>query len=173
MVRLQFKPSNVGNGDIDKVNVIKSKTSKFETRELNPFLDEISPFDKSDEVVQNSQKIELIGLENCEYIIKNWYTDSKLNKTVLLIIGPIGCGKTTLVDNICIDLDIISLKINDTTKNKKDLLREIINFTQHDYYSKKNNKLIFLDEYQNSTSDSLSITDISNLLSINKVLNSI
>jgi ABC-type iron transport system FetAB ATPase subunit len=171
MVRLSFTPGGKGSSDSSSSSSIKSKTSKFETRELNPFINEVSPFDKSDEIVHKFKKIEIIGLENCEYIIKNWYSDSKLNKKSLLVIGPIGCGKSTLIDNICIDLAINLLKINDLTKNKKELLREIINFTQHDYYSKNINKLIFLDEYQNSTSDSLSITDISNLINVNESLN--
>ena len=163
MVRLQFTPKDIKKDQI----ILKSKTSKYETRELNPFLDESSPFDKSKQTVLVNSKVELIGLNNSEYVIKKWYTDSLKETTkILLIIGPIGCGKTTLVENICIDLDIISLKINDSTKCKKDLLREIISFTQHSYYSTNQNKLLFIDEYQNSTTDTLSITDICNLLSI-------
>jgi ABC-type iron transport system FetAB ATPase subunit len=161
MVKLQFNPS------LGKTCGIKSKTSKFETKELNPFLDEKSPFDKSSEIDIIKTRVELIGLNNSEYVIKKWYTDSLKELTkLLLIIGPIGCGKTTLIENICISLDIEVLKVNDSIKPKKDLLREIIIFTQHSYYSKNQNKLIFIDEYQNSMTDTLSITDISNLLNI-------
>jgi ABC-type iron transport system FetAB ATPase subunit len=163
MVRLQFNPSLNKKDQL----ILKSKTSKFEQRELNPFLDEKSPFDNSNRACNTKTKVELIGLSNSEYVIKKWYSESLKNLTkILLIIGPVGCGKTTLVENICIDLEIEVLKINDSIKCKKDLLREIISFTQHLYYSKNQNKLLFIDEYQNSPTDTLSITDISNLLSI-------
>ena len=55
MVRLQFTPKDNKKDQI----ILKSKTSKYETRELNPFLDESSPFDNSKQTILVNSKVEM------------------------------------------------------------------------------------------------------------------
>ena len=49
-----------------------------------------------------------LGLENTYHILKNWYLK---NDKILLMIGPIGCGKTTLIYHFCKENDISLLDI--------------------------------------------------------------
>ena len=192
MVNLKFNPKNPKKVD-EQLAVVRGKLSKSNNENnefrLNPFgntwntgttwntgntsTQEYSVVQGVQGVqgVPNEQVINLIGLENYYYIIKKWYSESLEDKNTkfLLLIGPTGCGKTTLVNNFCIENNILPFRTNDNIKNKKDLLKDIVNFTQfnniNSYSDKINNsnKLIFIDEYSNSVSDLLNISDLNYL----------
>ena len=57
---------------------------------------------------------DVIGLSDCKNTLKNWYTN---NNRILLLIGPTGCGKTSLVNLFCKENEI---SVYDT-KLKKDV----------------------------------------------------
>jgi len=109
---------------------------------------------------------DVIGLENCLYVFNEWYHSSKTNP--FLLIGPTGCGKTTLVESYCLEnkINLYTVKYSEFVKSKKDLLKEIQSFmeysTQSFFIKQKNveNKLILIDEFQNGNTDLLSTTDI-------------
>lgn len=176
MVKLTFNPKKDQNDLL--VSKITKKIEKVKITEI-PF--NLNPFQDN----ENCEKFEtnpesflpvkdIIGLENTSYILKNWYTQSlnDISKPLLLIIGPTGCGKTTLVDSFCKEEDIILYNVKFKDCSKKDLLREIILFSEYSSTSFFNveqtglKKLILIDEYQNGQNDLLSITDINRLLSI-------
>ena len=69
MVRLSFTPSDTGT--------LQSKTSK--KKEIN-----LNPLEQSCNEVPTVKQIhiEIIGLENCKYVLKNWfYTIKNKNAT--------------------------------------------------------------------------------------------
>jgi len=161
MVKLVFDPKNSTENE-----VVESLTSK--KREIN-----LNPFRFNESVIPETQPTEelklkdLIGLENCAYVLNEWYNNSK---KVLLIVGPVGCGKTTLVELYCKEnsIHLYNVRSSDTIKTKKELLKDIISFSQYSstsFFKKEScKKLILIDEYQNGQGDLLSITDINNLL---------
>jgi len=178
MVKLNFNPKKDPND-----NCVESKSTKKKVFNLNPF-NEIKHLDfsnlkisesKSNELVPKSTR-DLIGLENTCYILKEWYFNSLYDslKQFLLIIGPTGCGKSTLINLFCKEnnISLFTVKFSYNTKTKKDLLKEIILFCEYSSTSffEKNtnsvNKLILIDEYQNGQNDLLSITDINNLMNL-------
>ena len=168
MVKLVFNPSDNLNE-----NFIESRSSKKREVNLNPFSsnfeNELLPLE-NDKVKLELNLKDIVGLENCAYVLNEWYTKEKLK--MLLIIGPVGCGKTSLVELYCKEnsIQLYNVRQSETIKTKKDLLRDIVCFTQYSstsfFIKKENNnkKLILIDEYQNGQSDLLSITDINNLL---------
>jgi hypothetical protein len=167
MVKLVFNPS-----DKNEI-VVESKTSKKRDVNLNPFKNHeyIEPenvITKKSEYEPTSVK-DLVGLEICAYILNNWYLSSLKNemKKMLLLIGPVGCGKSSLIELYCKEnsIQLYTVKTTETIKTKKDLLKDIISFTIYTNFFVKNkcNKLILIDEYQNGQSDLLSISDINNL----------
>jgi len=103
---------------------------------------------------------DIIGLENCAYVLKEWYYK---NKKPFLIIGPIGCGKTTLIELFCKEENIQLYTIKSFDKTKKELLKDISLFYEFSFFKKNENKLIFIDEYQNGQSDLLNLIDIATL----------
>ena len=94
MVKLIFNPKD----NILK-NIPESKSSKKIDPNLNPFRDFISTNDLINIPTEYIPCKSLIGLENTHFILKSWYENSlkdTSNKNLLLI-GPTGCGKTTLI----------------------------------------------------------------------------
>ena len=179
MVKLVFNPK-----DTNSVVVGISKTSKKVSKQgnLETFVKSLNPFN-SDHFEEISVKINLpeittkdiVGLENCHYVLNKWYNDSllDLNSKLLLIIGPTGCGKTLLVETYCHEenISLYTVKFN-TVKTKKEMLKDIFNFIEYNscsFFSKSENqerKLILIDEYQNGQNDLLSISDINNFIAL-------
>ena len=175
MVKLTFNPKKEQNDIL--VSKITKKVEKIKITEvpfnLNPFRS--TELSEINEPLQSNLPVkDIIGLENTSYILKNWYTQSlkDINHPLLLIIGPTGCGKTTLVDSFCKEENIILYNVKFKDCSKKDLLREIVLFSEYSSTSFFNveqtglKKLILIDEYQNGQNDLLSITDINKLLTI-------
>jgi DNA polymerase III delta prime subunit len=164
MVKLIFNPKDSYNQkDISQISLSPFKNEELEL--IN---------DKQTKEGPKSTK-EIVGLENCHYVLKDWYNDKEKNNKALIIIGPIGCGKTTLVELFCNEenIHVYNVRYTETIKTKKDLLKELVSFcyysTNNFFVKQQNNKLIFIDEYQNGQNDVLSITDIQTLLNANKL----
>lgn len=180
MVRLIFNPKNqTKSSEVD----VKSKSTKcnkvqlgdISNLNLNPFesiQSSENPVECSQLQQQSELKIkDLVGLESTHYLLKNWYTQDP--KKHFLLIGPTGCGKTTLVELFCKENNILlfTTKVTENVKTKKDLLKELMLFKCYSNDSNaffndrnatcvKNKKMILIDEYQNGQNDLLSITDI-------------
>jgi DNA polymerase III delta prime subunit len=150
-----------------------SKKSKIPPTSLNPFVNDhycdslIIPSQISlfvDKYRPTNPK-DLIGLDHSYYFLKKWYFQE--NNNFLLIIGPIGCGKTSLVHVFSkeYDINVFDIKNSDLIETKQDAMNEIMKFSNYSFsFGKKpNNKIILIDEYQNSQNDLLTITDIQNL----------
>ena len=175
MVKLVFNPKNQTNltNLTNLTNVLKSKTSKKNENvnvsvSLNPFsnLNSLNSLNliKTDsrQTVETLKCRDLVGLENCNFILKKWYFS--LDNLFLLIIGPIGCGKTTLINSFCNEenINLLNLQCN---KPKRDILKDIDLFLDYSLQFFKNDgiqqkKIILIDEYQNGQNDSLTIMDI-------------
>jgi DNA polymerase III delta prime subunit len=167
MVKLIFNPKEK-NGN----QPVISLSSKKKEVNLNPFqnVEPIKPavVEKEPELTLKS----LAGLENCAYVLNEWY-NKKSNK-LLLLVGPVGCGKTTLVELYCKenDIQLYTVRPSENIKTKKDLLKDLIAFSQYSSTSffkqyQFTKKLILIDEYQNGQSDLLNLTDINTLLLLN------
>lgn len=162
MVKLAFKPTD---------KPVDCLVSKKPDVNFNPFSSDQCSFVQNN-VTQNQciAVKDLVGLENSAYILKNWYTQRNTLQN-LMIVGPTGCGKTTLVQSFCEEngIQLYNARVTETIKTKKDLLKEIFSFAEYSassFFIKRvssDPKLILIDEYQNSQSDILSISDIYNL----------
>jgi GTPase SAR1 family protein len=165
MVKLLFKPTE-NNETV--VSSITSKRPEYVDKDIRPFQKEQSEPDTQQTVPECLKLKDLIGLENCVYILDNWY---KNPTKLLLLIGPTGCGKTTLIESYCREneVQLYSIKSTDSTKTKRDLLKDLFAFAEcstTSFFIKRqttNKKLILIDEYQNGQGDVLTITDINNL----------
>ena len=128
MVKLLFKPGT----DTEAVSSITSKKvipeSKPE-RNLSPFNGVVLPEINQNKKVSLPTK-DIIGLENCCYVLNDWYSNG--NEKVLIIVGPTGCGKTTLVQSYCEEnsIELYILKSSETIKTKRELLRDIFCFAE-------------------------------------------
>jgi len=159
MVKLTFNKGSLSS--------LSSLTSKKVEKNLNPF--------KSEDYLQEDVTIklkklvtkDLVGLENCHFVLKKWYEGYQENVGKnLLIIGPTGCGKTTLVNLFCEEekINFLDIRLNDI-KTKKDILKEIeyfISYSNNNFFIRNNSKkLILIDNYH--TGLNFSLTDISEI----------
>jgi GTPase SAR1 family protein len=109
----------------------------------------------------NHDHIELVGLDDCRRAVKEWYYSTE---QLLLLVGPTGCGKSSLVKLFCKEENII---LYDYIP-KKDIVKDITLFTEYtsgNFFNKQNfKKLVLFDEYA-----SFNLTDIKNLLLIQNI----
>ena len=162
MVKLLFKP------DQPAETAVESITSKCVVKSLNPFesIENIEVVSQTKEHIPSSQ---LVGLENCRYVLNEWYNAG--SQKILIIVGPTGCGKTKLIESYCMENEIglYTVRSTETIKSRRDLLRDIFCFAEYSpksFFVKReinSKKLILIDEYQNGPNDILGITDIQNL----------
>ena len=163
MVKLAFKPSN----DEIVVESISSKKKEPDSETFRPFKEPPQPLCEPGTKEFIPVK-ELVGMDTCHYILNNWYNNAT---KVLLVVGPTGCGKTTLVESYCNenDIQVYRVKSTDAVKTRRELLKDIFvfsEFSKTNFFFKsetKTRKLIFIDEFQNGNNDILSATDIHNL----------
>ena len=171
MVKLIFKPEDKDG------NFTSSLTSKKVEKNLNPLKDisiDLQKLTINENTIENKYVLkstkDIVGLENCAYVLKEWYYKSLKDKNnkCLLIIGPTGCGKTSLVELFSKEenINLYTIKQSENIKTKKDLLKEIYLFSEYCFFKKQENKLILIDEYQNGQYDLLSVSDIINLLMV-------
>ena len=158
MVKLIFNPKNENDNDPPKSKISK----RIEKNEIfNPF----SLVEQINEISETPNFLkcrDLIGLENCHFILKKWFYEQN---GILLLIGPTGCGKTTLVNLFCEEetIKLLNIKVNND-KSKRELLKDIDLFLDYsfDFFfkSEKVKRLILIDEYQNGQNDIIGISDI-------------
>ena len=171
MVKLVFNPKKE---DGTSLSSLVSKKIEPNLNPLTNFSKEIfvpKEIKEKPETEPKSVK-EIVGLENCAYVLNQWYTSNKA--TSLLIIGPTGCGKTSLIELYCKEnsIQIYSVKSSELIKTKKDLLRDLFYFSEYtstSFFVKSESplkKLIMIDEYQNNQSDLLNLLDIQNLVNL-------
>jgi hypothetical protein len=155
MVKLIFNPKDfTGTSVVGKISKKKEHnlTIEFECPD-------ISSLKLNDTLCSK----DIVGLENYLFILNKWYQDPDPLKTFLLVIGPVGCGKTVATELYCKENNISVYSVNNYNKIKKDLIKEIQGFSEFSFFKKNDPKLIIIDEYQNGSNDLLSITDINNL----------
>jgi len=157
------------------ITTVELNESKSPTIEVKPLFDFF-------EVSKSSQ---IIGLENCQYFINQWYNCSlkDCSHKFLLLLGPVGCGKTKLLELYSKENDILLyvVKSSESIKTRKELISDIIHFIEYStsdgindyttFFCNKEqniNKLILIDEYSNSQNDLLGTNDILNLMSLRK-----
>ena len=177
MVKLIFDPKRNDNA----VDYTKQLARVEEG--INPFKDtesiELFGTTQQHEKYKPQSTSDIIGMDGCLYVIKEWYFQSltDFSKEFLLVIGPTGCGKTTLVELFCKEnnIELYFVRWNDSIKTKKDIFKDIFCFADFNkstqfFRSRKEstNKLIIIDEYQNGPNDIVSATDITNLWSLRK-----
>jgi hypothetical protein len=178
MVKLVFNPKNESSKQVTVSSKTSKKIEKGETKtNLNPFKfitetetnliknNETNLF-KNNEINLFKNNLlsckNLVGLENCYYILNEWYNNGTKN---LLLIGPTGCGKSTLIELFCYEenIKLLNIKTNDN-KSKRDLLKDIDLFMEYsgDFFFRKSDqkKLLLIDDYQNGANDIFNITDI-------------
>ena len=165
MVKLTFNKNSLSS-----LTSLTSLTSKKVEKNLNPFKKE--DYLQEDECLTTIKlkKLvtkDLVGLENCHFVLKKWYETYQENVGKnLLIIGPTGCGKTTLVNLFCEEekINFLDIRLNDI-KTKKDILKEIeyfISYSNNNFFIRNNSKkLILIDNYH--TGLNFSLTDISEI----------
>jgi replication factor C large subunit len=90
--------------------------------------------------------VEMVGNEDSRLAVLRWLTNWQQGSKPMLIIGPPGVGKTTLVKALANDLAYEVIELNASDERTKDRLESIIKplFTNTNIYSRK--VLLFLDE---------------------------
>jgi hypothetical protein len=183
--------NNRNNNNIQIIPIIpNSKSSKkkiilsTQPTTLNPFsdsnnLDNIPEFENIQNNIPEIDFIELakprsskdlIGLDSSYYFLKKWYFEclANLNNPFLIIIGEVGCGKTSMVNIFCEENNINSLDLNNC--NETNIDEHLFKFINHSEISikfkqTKINKLILIDNYKNNSTDTINNTQINNLYS--------
>ena len=137
--------------------------------DLFPFKNNLN--DYSSNIIQDKETgylktDDIIGLSEYKQVLNDWYYSP--GHDVLLVIGPTGCGKTTLAELFCKESGILLY----TALPKKDLLKDILLFLDNSsiFCKSSKNKLILIDEYTTSNTNLLSIPEILNLSMKAKVL---
>jgi hypothetical protein len=134
---------------------------------LNPFEEGIQNFENNNIIQSKTLLIDkyhpngikdLIGLDSSYYYLKKWYfslsengNNNSNNNKVLIVIGEIGSGKTSLVHIFCKEEGILLLDSNNI--NNTDLEDSIHKFVHYSVLFANNEKykLILLDNYINDT----------------------
>ena len=120
----------------DDQTELTSKSSKKRVANLNPFFqitDNVDPEPiKVIDPTIPTKVSDLVGMENCHSILKTWYNKSitDLSTKMMIIAGPTGCGKTSLVELFCKENDILIYTVTNN-RTKKDLIKEIISFSEY------------------------------------------
>ena len=171
MVNLVLNPKNSNlmpvkgknsKGNKIIINKVPSNLNPFQEGIQNNIINNIDSKLLVDKYSPNAVK-DLVGLDSSYYYVKKWYYSSiPENNKVLIIIGEIGCGKTSLVHVFCKEEGILLLDSNSTT----DFEDSVHKFVHYSVLFGKNqiNKLVLIDNYNNS--DNI----INNILKNNKSL---
>ena len=114
---------------------------------------------------------DLIGLDECKTRLTNWYYSSE---KLFVIIGPIGCGKTALINLFCKQENILVYDYIQKKDNIKDIIL-FIEYTNNNIFNKtKLKKLILIDDCPSviDIKTLLLIPNIPNILILNNTLDS-
>ena len=175
MVRLAFNEPKRSDL-IEKTVSGKSFKSVEQTeKNLSPFKSDDCIIETKNDEVKNELDIkgtkDLVGLEGILYLVREWYKKAINDHSaeILLLVGPVGCGKSELVKHFCLEDNIKLLNIDTNNLNSKsefdNLLRGFCNFKEM-FNIKKSKKLILIDHFINNNNDIVTISDIIHLFSM-------
>jgi hypothetical protein len=153
-VKIDVSPSNIDDGGFDH--------KKFNKNLSTSLLDKYFPKKHND----------LIGLDSSLYNLEQWFKGNHEDSDKpFLVLGPIGCGKSTLIKYFlnANKLSYFFYNLYYGQMTKKDIMFKFKNYLQHGNYDKdsfwcknekKGEKLLVIDELQTVLSDTIGILDI-------------